>query len=149
VAFQLEAAQVAIFAAFDHTGANAALLFVLLCCVVLEQDALIQAIMDKLPPHMQAQYHISADGVSVALAISTFFVLGSLVAAPLLERGCLLPAARRLRARLSGGGSGRGSKGAAAANEEALLPSTQPQSEEAAPSARASAAAPAAAASDP
>ena len=129
--------------------ANAALLFVLLCCVVLEQDALVQAIMDKLPPHMQAQYHISADGVSVALAISTFFVLGSLVAAPLLERGCLLPAARRLRARLSGGGSGRGSKGAAAANEEALLPSTQPQSEEAAPSARASAAAPAAAASDP
>ena len=106
--------------------ANAALLFVLLCCVVLEQDALIQAIWDKLPPHMRSRYHIAAEGVSVALAISTFFVLGSLVAAPLLERGCLLPAARRLHARLGLGRSS--SKGA---NEEALLPSTQPRAEEA------------------
>ena len=100
----------------DHHFAvcsNAALLFVLLCCVVLEQDALIQAIWAQLPPQLQRQYHIDANGVSVALGVSTFFVLGSLVAAPLLERGCV-GSVKQLC----------GKRKPAKANEEALLPTS-------------------------
>ena len=57
--------------------ANVTLLFTLICCVVLEQDELVEATKEVLPVGMYDHFAIHAGTVTALLFVSTLFVLAA------------------------------------------------------------------------
>jgi len=55
--------------------ANVSLLFVFLCCIVLEQDVLIIAVTDRLSPMLLERFELHAGPVGAVLIMSTLVVL--------------------------------------------------------------------------